>query len=76
MTRSEKQHSMLGMPAGTASAKLRKQLLFEMARDLDRLRCFRCGVQIEAIDDFSIEHKVSWALVLRKARDVANPPHC
>ena len=50
----------LGMHVGTASAILRKSLLFSMAKKLGMCTCFQCGNVIEGIDDFSIEHKVAW----------------
>lgn len=52
--------AQLGMPIGTASARLRKALLFDMTKQLKLNRCFRCGKQIRNINTFSIEHKISW----------------
>ncbi len=51
---------LLGMPQGTAQARLRKSLLFDMAGRLGLLTCYQCGNTIESIDVFSIEHKVPW----------------
>lgn len=51
---------MLGMPLGTAMARMRKALMFNMASKLDMLNCFQCGKPIENIDEFSIEHKEPW----------------
>lgn len=50
----------LGMPFGTASARLRKTLLFQMAKELKRTACYRCGKEIENESEFSIEHKEAW----------------
>lgn len=50
----------LGMPYGTASSKLRKNLMFSMAYALDRTVCFRCGKEIEKIEELSIDHKTPW----------------
>jgi hypothetical protein len=50
----------LGMPFGTATGKLRKSILFDFAGKLELLSCFRCGLNISSIDDFSIDHKQSW----------------
>ena len=50
----------LGMPFGTATNRLRKALLFSMAKRLDEDHCFRCGEQIKYLEDLSIEHKVPW----------------
>jgi hypothetical protein len=60
MTSSEGKRKLLGMPFGTAGARLRKSLLFDMAGRLGMLECFRCGFKIENIEDFSIEHKDPW----------------
>lgn len=49
------------MPFGTANNKLRKALLFDYAKRCDEDICFRCGLQIEVIEDFSIEHKNAWS---------------
>ncbi len=51
---------VLGMPIGTAAARLRKALLFDMSKKLDLDRCYHCKKQIESIDEFSIEHKQAW----------------
>jgi hypothetical protein len=52
--------AQLGMPFGTAMARLRKSIMFEMAQELKRNTCFHCKTKIETIDDFSIEHKGPW----------------
>ena len=52
---------LLGIPFGTANARLRKALLFQFAGLLGKLNCYRCSKPIESIDDFSIEHKKAWA---------------
>lgn len=57
---------LLGAPIGTASNKLRKHLMFSLARRLNEHFCFRCGVAIESANEFSIEHKEPW-------RSAANP---
>jgi hypothetical protein len=53
----------LGMPFGTAAAKLRKSLLFSAIKKLGEDTCFKCGIKIESINDFSIEHKKPWLYV-------------
>lgn len=50
----------LGMPVGTASAKLRKSLLFALVVELGVDLCYRCGLTIETERDLSIEHKTPW----------------
>jgi hypothetical protein len=51
---------LLGEPYGTATGRLRKVLMFEMAKRLDEDICYRCKYKIESVDEFSIEHTVSW----------------
>jgi uncharacterized protein YnzC (UPF0291/DUF896 family) len=61
MNRNNKiKYDLLGEPFGTASAKLRKALLFQMAQELNRDICFRCKEKIDDISNFSIEHKIAW----------------
>ena len=50
----------LGMPPGTASAKLRKSILFNLLQKLKQDICIRCGNKIVTIDDLSIEHIKPW----------------
>ena len=50
----------LGMNPGTASNRLKKNLLFEFAKRLDMQWCYQCGAEIEDCDDFTIEHKTPW----------------
>lgn len=60
MDNNARKAKVLGMPFGTASAKLRKALLFDLSKRLGLHQCFRCGKPIETIAEFSIEHKQSW----------------
>lgn len=50
----------LGMPYGTATARLRKSLLFSFAQRLHEDICFKCSQQIQTVEEFSIEHKKPW----------------
>ena len=50
----------LGMPFGTATSKLRKHIMFHLAKKAGCDKCFRCGEKIESVDEFTIEHKVPW----------------
>ncbi len=50
----------LGMPLGTASGKLRKQILFHLLVKLNENVCFKCDEKILNVDDLSIEHKKNW----------------
>ena len=51
---------ILGMPFGTANGRLRKKLVFHLAKKLEMLNCYRCGQLIDSIEEFSIEHIKSW----------------
>jgi hypothetical protein len=56
----DKKSSQLGMPFGTACNRLRKQLMFNLVKQLNKAVCFRCNKPIESIDKFSIDHKQPW----------------
>ncbi|MEE9215520.1 MAG: HNH endonuclease [Thermodesulfobacteriota bacterium] len=51
---------LLGMPHGTASHRLKKMILFNLAMKLNFLTCYRCTRLISNIDDFSIDHVKAW----------------
>lgn len=55
-----KKEDQLGMPSGTASNRLRKLILFDLASKLKLVVCFRCGEKIETAADFSIDHRIDW----------------
>lgn len=50
----------LGMNPGTAAGRLRKLILFDLARQLNLVECFRCNLEICDIENFTIEHKIPW----------------
>jgi hypothetical protein len=50
----------LGMSLGTAQHRLRKNILFSFAKRLKEDVCFKCGKQIEKVEELSIEHKQPW----------------
>lgn len=58
--RADRHKNMLGMPYGTAFARLRKSLMFDLAMRCGACRCHRCGLDIESVEHFSIEHKSAW----------------
>jgi len=61
MNKANKQRAMLlGMPFGTANAKLRKMILFKLVKESGQDICYRCGKEIKTIEELSIEHKQSW----------------
>lgn len=56
----EEKTKQLGMPIGTATAILRKNIMFSLIKQLQLNNCFRCGKEIKIVDDLSIEHKEAW----------------
>lgn len=56
----EKRKTVLGMPAGTANARLLKLIIFEFSIRLEMDVCYRCGGKILQQSDMSIEHKTAW----------------
>lgn len=56
----EKKNRLLGMPHGTACAKLRKAILFHLLQKFNMNTCFQCGQTISEINTLSIEHKQPW----------------
>ena len=56
----ERKTELLGMPIGTATRRLRKNLLFRLVKQLGMDGCYQCGRPIEAVEDLSIEHKLPW----------------
>jgi len=50
----------LGMSFSKANHILRKKILFYLAEKCGMRKCFRCGKDIKNIENFSIEHKISW----------------
>ena len=55
-----KKGKQLGMSFGAACNKLRKELMFSMAKNLNKLTCFRCKKEIKTIKEFSIDHRKKW----------------
>lgn len=55
-----KKDTLLGMPIGTAANRLRKAIMFSMAKRLGEHFCHRCGTEIETAEALSIEHKDAW----------------
>jgi len=50
----------LGMSRGTANYRLARLLLFKYMQQAGADNCFRCGLKLETVEDFSIEHKKPW----------------
>ena len=58
--KNNKKNMALGMNYGTATNRLKKMLLFNLADRLDLLSCFRCGNKIENETVLSVDHKKEW----------------
>lgn len=55
-----KKSEQLGMPHGTANARMRKIVLFDLLKRHNENVCFQCGKEIETVEELSIEHKKPW----------------
>lgn len=60
MNQAQRRAAQLGMPYGTANARLRKNILFSLLERLEENICFRCGEKIEYVETLSIEHIEPW----------------
>lgn len=60
MNSSKVKGNVLGEPFGTASHKLKKAIMFALVVETGRNICFKCGLKIENLEQFSIEHKIPW----------------
>jgi hypothetical protein len=56
----KKKFEQLGEPIGTATNRLRKNIMFSLVQAMELDTCFRCGKKIENVENFSIEHKIAW----------------
>lgn len=59
-TRSSRRKDLLGVAYSQATHRLRKLLLYNYVVKADEHKCYRCGLYIESIDEFSIDHKRPW----------------
>lgn len=57
---SKYKNELLGENFSTATAKLKKSILFDLIKKLELDNCYRCTLKIDNIDDLSVEHKNSW----------------
>ncbi len=61
MTKNEqKKRAELGMPLGTAMARLKKSILFSLLKELNKDICCRCGKRILTEKELSIDHIAPW----------------
>jgi hypothetical protein len=58
-SRDKKDHQ-LGMSYGTASHRLKKQILFSLVQETGKDICYRCGKVIETAEELSVDHKIDW----------------
>jgi len=59
----ENKNKFLGMPYGTACHRLRKMVMFDLLKQLDKNFCYKCSKIIKNIDDLSMDHKKPWLWV-------------
>ena len=55
-----KKKKQLGMDPSTAHGRLKKMIMFELVKELNRNHCWRCKSEIESVEEFSVEHKTPW----------------
>jgi hypothetical protein len=56
----EKKTLQLGMSVGTATHRLRKQIMMMLVAKCSLDLCYRCGNKICNPEDLSVEHKQPW----------------
>ena len=55
-----KKTKQLGMNPSTASNRLKKLLLFDLAKRLKINWCYQCGAEIKKASKMTVEHKTPW----------------
>jgi hypothetical protein len=60
MSSSKRKGEFLGIPHGTATAWLRKLILFSLLKKHNENFCFRCKEEIESADELTIDHIEPW----------------
>lgn len=55
-----KKNIQLGMPLTTARMRLQKNILFSLLKETNKNFCYRCGAEIEKVEELSVEHKDFW----------------
>lgn len=56
----QKKSEQLGLPYGTAMARLRKMVLFDLLVRCEENICFHCETPIKTVTELSMEHKEPW----------------
>ena len=60
MEQKTRRDELLGITFGKAGTQLRRLILFNLVKLLEKDICFHCNKRIENIDELSIEHKIPW----------------
>lgn len=60
MIHNEKKLLQLGMPIGTASNKLKKDIMLHLLKLLGANVCHHCNKLIDTADELSVNHKIDW----------------
>jgi hypothetical protein len=61
MTKSKiKKKAQLGEDPGSASAKLKKVILFHYVKLAGHNTCYQCKKEITDVKEFSVDHKIPW----------------
>jgi len=60
MSSNEKKNATLGMSHGTASNRLRKNIMFSLLYRLGENVCYRCRATISSVEELSVEHIEPW----------------
>lgn len=55
-----KKSELVGMAIATASARLKKSIMFSLVVRLKENICYRCGSEILSEEDLTVEHKEAW----------------
>ena len=56
----QKKKEQLGMAIGTASNQLKKNILFDLLKQLNKNVCYQCKTEIKFANELSIEHKTPY----------------
>lgn len=56
----DKKTQQLEVNFGTAANRLKKVIMLDLLKQLNKNICFQCKKEIETVEELSIEHKVPW----------------
>lgn len=59
MKRKIKEREQLGVDKGTATGRLRQDIIWKLLQETGRTKCYVCGEEMTR-ETFSIEHKIPW----------------